>query len=195
MSCRVARRSPHVTSLVGYLELGGLGIVSFTILPECVRLPDAMRPEFRISGFHDDGFPDNNLPMAKGYELHQARMMALQGMGKDLARRAKSKCEITGAAGVSLSPYEIPPVGEEPDIDRILLVSEDCREALEKPKLMAGRTWQCLAEAVWSENPAVQVVAWRMLNELAKREDWAREVLEEVFLDPEVEAWARAGGI
>ena len=39
--------------------------------------------------------------------------------------------------------------------------------------------------------PAVQVVAWRMLNELAKREDWAREVLEELFLDPDVEEWAR----
>jgi protein PhnA len=40
--------------------------------------------------------------------------------------------------------------------------------------------------------PAVQVVAWRMLNRLAKREDWAREVIEEVFLDPEVEAWAKS---
>jgi hypothetical protein len=40
--------------------------------------------------------------------------------------------------------------------------------------------------------PAVQVVAWRMLNELAKREDWSREVLGEVFLDEEVEAWAKS---
>ena len=131
--------------------------------------------------------------MAKGYELHQARMMALQGIGKDLARRAKSKCEITGVAGVPLWPYEVPPVGEFPDIDRTLLVSPECREMLEHPKRLAGRGWQCLAEAVWSDMPAVQVVAWRMLRELAKREDWAREVLAEVFLDPEVEAWAMAG--
>lgn len=133
--------------------------------------------------------------MAKGYEIHQARMMALQGLGKDLARRAKSKCEITGSAGGPLWPYEIPPVSEEPDIDRILLVSEQCREMLENPGRLAGREWQCLAEAVWSEMPAVQVVAWRMLSELAKREDWAREVLDEVFLDPEVEDWARAAEI
>ncbi|RPJ33789.1 MAG: phnA protein [Verrucomicrobiaceae bacterium] len=130
--------------------------------------------------------------MAKGYELHQARMMALQGMGKDLARRAKSKCEITGAAGVPLHPYEVPPVGEDPDIERTLLLCEECHEMLEHPDRLAGRGWQCLAEAVWSEMPAVQVVAWRMLHELAKREDWAREVLEEVFLDPAVEEWARA---
>lgn len=129
--------------------------------------------------------------MAKGYELHQARMMALQGMGKDLARRAKSRCELTGAAGVPLRAYEIPPVPEDPDIERTLLISQECHEMLECPGHLAGRHWQCLAEAVWSEMPAVQVVAWRMLNELAKREDWAREVLDEVFLDPEVEEWAR----
>ena len=40
--------------------------------------------------------------MAKGYEIHQARAAALQALGKDLARRAKSKCELTGAAGVPL---------------------------------------------------------------------------------------------
>jgi protein PhnA len=133
--------------------------------------------------------------MAKGYEIHQARMMALQALGKDLARRAKSKCEITGSAGGPLWPYEIPPVGEEPDIDRILLVSEECREVLENPERLAGRSWQCLGEAVWSESPAVQVVAWRLLRELAKREDWAREILQEVFLDPEVEEWANAAEI
>ena len=130
--------------------------------------------------------------MAKGYELHQARMMALQGIGKDLARRAKSKCELTGASGVPLRPYEVPPVGEHPDLDRTLLISEECQQALDHPSKMAGRGWQCLAEAVWSDLPAVQVVAWRMLHELAKREDWAREVLDEVYLDPEVEEWAKA---
>lgn len=128
--------------------------------------------------------------MAKGYELHQARMMALQGMGKDLARRAKSKCEITGAAGVPLWPYEVPPVPAEPEFDRTLLISETCHEMLDHPDRLAGREWQCLTRAVWSEIPAVQVVAWRMLGELAKREDWAREALQDVFLEPEIETWA-----
>ncbi len=131
--------------------------------------------------------------MAKGYDQHQERMKALQSIGKDLARRAKSRCEITGASGVPLRPYEIPPVSAEPDIGRTLLVSDECHRVLERPQLLAGRQWQCLAEMVWSESPAVQVVAWRMLRELAKREDWAREILDEVFLDPEVEEWAKAG--
>lgn len=130
--------------------------------------------------------------MGKGYDTHQARVTALQLLGKDLARRAKSKCELTGAAGVPLRAYEVPPVSAEPDPARTLLLSEACREALDRPEKLAGRTWQPLAEVVWSEMPAVQVVAWRMLNRLAKREDWAREVIEEVFLDPAVEAWAKS---
>jgi protein PhnA len=130
--------------------------------------------------------------MGKGYETHQARVMALQALGKDLARRAKSKCELTGEAGVPLRPYEVPPVADEPDIERTLLISEVCHEMLDHPKRLQGREWQALAEVVWSEMPAVQVVAWRMLNELAKREDWAREVIEELFLDEEVEAWAKS---
>lgn len=129
--------------------------------------------------------------MGKGYETHQARVAALQALGKDLARRAKSKCELTGAAGVPLRPYEVPPVAAEPDLERTLLLCEACHEVLEQPKRLAGRAWQGLAEVVWSEMPAVQVVAWRMLQSLAKREDWAREVMEEVFLDPDVEAWAK----
>ena len=130
--------------------------------------------------------------MGKGYDTHQARVLAMQGLGKDLARRAKSKCELTGVSGVPLKPYEVPPVGEDPDIERTLLISEACHAVLEKPDWLKGREWQCLADVVWSEMPAVQVVAWRMLNCLAKREDWAREVIEEVFLDKEVEAWAKS---
>jgi protein PhnA len=130
--------------------------------------------------------------MAKGYETHQLRMMALQGLGKDLARRAKSKCELTGAAGVPLWAYEVPPVPPEPELDRTLLLSEACHAAIARPAGMVGCEWHCLGEAIWSDFPAVQVVAWRLLNHLARRDDWARQTLDEVFLDPEIEEWARS---
>lgn len=129
--------------------------------------------------------------MSKGHEHHQQRLMALQSIGKDLARRAKSKCELDGKSGVRLFPYEVPPVPDLPDLDRTLLLCEECHQALARPSAMAGgHHWQCLAEMVWSDFPALQVVAWRLLNELAKREDWARIVLDGVELDPATEAWA-----
>jgi protein PhnA len=130
--------------------------------------------------------------MGKSYESHQARLAALAALGKDLARRAKSKCELTGAAGVKLLPYEIPPVSLEPDLEKTLLLSEACHAALAHPKTLSGRSWQCLTEMIWSENPAIQVISWRMLHHLAKNEDWAREALDDLFLDPEVEAWAKS---
>ena len=130
--------------------------------------------------------------MAKGYDTHQTRRLALQAIGKDLARRAKSKCELTGAAGVPLRAYEVPPVGVAPDLERTLLLSEACHEVLEHPKRLAGRGWQCLADMVWSDFPTVQVVAWRMLTQMAQTEDWARDVLDQVDLDEEVDAWARS---
>jgi protein PhnA len=130
--------------------------------------------------------------MGKGYEAHQERLRALQALGKDLARRSKSKCELTGVSGVPLRPYEVPPVSSEPDLERTLLLSEACHEVLEHPKKLTGRGWQCLVEAVWGNLPAAQVVAWRMLSQIGRREHWARQVIDELMLDPEVEAWAKS---
>jgi len=51
--------------------------------------------------------------------------------------------------------------------------------------------WRCLNDAVWSAEPAVQVLAWRVLNRLDA--SWARDLLDIVYLEPEVQAWAEAG--
>lgn len=129
--------------------------------------------------------------MAKGRELHDQRMGALNALGKDLARRAKSRCELTGASGVPLRAYEVPPVSSEPDIGRTILVSDDALAAIKRPQSMKAHDWRCLAEIIWCDIPAVQVTAWRLLNHLATRESWARDALDGVFLDPETEEWAR----
>jgi len=52
--------------------------------------------------------------------------------------------------------------------------------------------WRCLGDAIWSEDPAVQVTAWRLLDRL-KGAIWARDVLEAAYLAPDVQAWAEAG--
>ncbi|MGB5029936.1 MAG: alkylphosphonate utilization protein, partial [Chitinophagaceae bacterium] len=53
--------------------------------------------------------------------------------------------------------------------------------------------WQCLTTSMWSEVPAVQVMAWRMLNRL-RNESWASEQLDMLYLDDEKLAWAKASG-
>lgn len=51
--------------------------------------------------------------------------------------------------------------------------------------------WKCLNDAIWSTEPAVQVLAWRMLHRLDAA--WARDLLDIAYLEPEVLSWAEAG--
>ena len=52
--------------------------------------------------------------------------------------------------------------------------------------------WYCLQESAWSQEPAVQVLAWRLLKRLPD-EAWARDLLEQLYIDDDVLAWAREG--
>jgi len=45
---------------------------------------------------------------------------------------------------------------------------------------------------MWSEVPAVQVVAWRMLNRI-KAEGWPQDLLDMLFLEEETLNWAKSG--
>ena len=131
--------------------------------------------------------------MAKGYDDNQARLEALSLLGKDLARRAKSKCELSGESGVPLKIYEVAPAPSAPDIDKCLLVSESVLGQIQRPQAIAGSAWRgILAGLIWSEFPAQQVMAHRLLNHIAKKEAWAKEVLDDAFLDEEILFWAES---
>ena len=128
--------------------------------------------------------------MAKGYQQHQERLQSLSLLGKPLARRAASKCELCETPGRSLTIYEVPPVPAEPDLDHCIFICEPCRTQLEKPKQRDPHTLRPLTSTVWSNIPAVQVTAYRLLKEIAPTTDWARESLEYLELPPEIQAWA-----
>ncbi len=49
--------------------------------------------------------------------------------------------------------------------------------------------WRCLASSMWSQEPAVQVLAARLLMRLADQ-DWARDLADQLWLDDETRAWA-----
>jgi len=132
--------------------------------------------------------------MAKGKEEHEARVGQLSAFGKDLARRAKSKCELCERGGEKLAIFEVPPVPRVPDFDRCLLLCGDCLEQSSEPKrFRAGEHWRLLVGQAWSENLLVQVMAVRLLRRQAGSQDWAREALEELFLDEDVEALVTEG--
>jgi protein PhnA len=45
---------------------------------------------------------------------------------------------------------------------------------------------------MWSQVSAVQVVAWRMLNNL-RSEGWPQDLLDLLYLDEDTQAWAEEG--
>lgn len=128
--------------------------------------------------------------MAKGLEKHKEREQALSLFGKDLARRAKSRCEICSVSGEKLFIYEVAPEPNEPDFDKCILICETCRDQLENPKRFDPNHWRCVEQSIWSEVPAVQVVSVRVLKKLSETEAWATALLDDAYLDPEIIEWA-----
>ena len=108
----------------------------------------------------------------------------------ELQTRSEGKCELCGASE-TLSPL---PVGPEADgsAESWVLVCDTCRDQISEASELDANHLRCLNESAWSQVPAVQVVAWRLLNRMPE-EAWARELLETIYLDDETLAWAKAG--
>jgi protein PhnA len=74
-----------------------------------------------------------------------------------------------------------------------LFACAKCVAQIDKKEDLDTAHWSCLTTAMWSEVPAVQVAAWRMLNRL-RDESWAADCLDMMFLDEETLEWAKATG-
>lgn len=108
-----------------------------------------------------------------------------------LLSRSDSKCELCGATE-DLSVYEIPPNSDGSE-DQCVLICASCHDQIENPDNTDANHWRCLNDSMWSQLPAVQVMAWRMLTRLSA-EAWPQDLLEMLYLDDETLAWAKASG-
>ncbi|MGB3007345.1 MAG: PhnA domain-containing protein [Chitinophagaceae bacterium] len=107
-----------------------------------------------------------------------------------LTKRSDKKCELCEATE-NFKIYEVPPATG--NMDDAILVCPKCLAQIEKKEELDNKHWQCLTTSMWSEVPAVQVMAWRMLNRL-RNESWAAEQLDMLYLDDDKLTWAKASG-
>ena len=107
---------------------------------------------------------------------------------KALQDRSESKCELCGAME-HLDVYEIPP--DSVSADQCVLICEICREQIAQPEKIDANHWRCLNDSMWSQVPAVQVMAWRMLTRLSA-EGWPQDLLDMLYLDDETLVWAKS---
>jgi len=110
---------------------------------------------------------------------------------KELLTRSKSKCELCSATE-NLTVYEIPPQANN-TADNCILVCNTCLEYIAKTDKVDANHWRCLNDSMWSQVPAVQVMAWRILSRL-KSESWTQDLLDMLYLDDDTLAWAKANG-
>ena len=108
---------------------------------------------------------------------------------KELHDRSGSKCELCSAKE-NLSVYEIPS-SSDGSPDQCILICETCLGLIQNPDLEKSNHWRCLNDSMWTPVPAVQVMAWRILDSI-KSEVWAQDLLEMLYLEEEVKEWAEA---
>ena len=131
------------------------------------------------------------MQMSKGFQGKFHRQNILSRFAKELVRRSRSKCELCDNGGVQLDACELAPLEENPQANGCVFICETCRKQIDVPKKMIPSHWRCLNNSLWSEVPAVQVMSVRILRRLEKKEQqWAKELLEHAYLDPELEDWA-----
>jgi len=110
---------------------------------------------------------------------------------KQLQIRSESKCELC-TSSEDLGVYEVLP-NTDADADQCVFLCATCREQIENPDKIDVNHWRCLNDSMWSQVPAVQVMAWRMLTRL-RAEGWPQDLLDMLYLDGDLLAWAQATG-
>jgi len=74
----------------------------------------------------------------------------------------------------------------EPRVETIS-VCTTCAASIDDP-IKDERHWKCLHDSMWSINPAVQVMAFRLFTKLG-----AQDQLDMLYLEDDIRAWAHEG--
>jgi protein PhnA len=112
--------------------------------------------------------------------------MSLQ---RELLNRSESKCELCSSEE-DLKTFDVAPKGGS--LDGTILTCVKCNEQLLDNSKIDANHWRCLNESLWSTEPAVQVVAYRMLNKL-KAEGWPQDLLDMMYMEEDTTDWANEG--
>jgi protein PhnA len=110
-------------------------------------------------------------------------------LDSDLLDRAESKCELCNAPD-NLDVYNVQPTTDG-TLDQRVLLCGTCHTQISHENELDVNHWRCLNDSMWSQIPAVQVIAWRMLTRLSS-EGWARDLLDMLYLDDATLSWAQS---
>jgi len=102
-----------------------------------------------------------------------------------LKQRNQDLCELCNAE-TPTHDYTVSPKNDD-TIDHQVALCDKCLAAIDDKE--ASFHWRCLEGSIWSQEPSVQALSYRILQNF-KDEDWANNLLGSVDLDETVVQWA-----
>ena len=110
---------------------------------------------------------------------------------RELQKRSNGKCELC-TSDEATTGYAVP-ASPGNKLEHYINLCAICAAQIANIETADNNHWRCLNESIWSEEPAVKVVSWRMLHKL-KHFDWVQDLLDIAYLDDETLKWAKASG-
>ncbi len=107
-----------------------------------------------------------------------------------LKQRSNESCELCTSTN-NLAVYPVPPTSDL-SAQQCVYICQSCQSQIEGESELDLNHWRCLNDSMWNQEPAVQVVSYRMLYRLST-ESWAQDALEMIYLEDDVRTWAEQG--
>jgi len=111
-------------------------------------------------------------------------------ISRELSKRCEAKCELCGNEE-NLSTLIVSPKSGEKLEDQIAICTK-CAKEIDSDVALDKIHWRCLNDSMWSAEPAVQVMAYRMLHRL-NEESWAQDAINMIYMEPDTLEWAQEG--
>ena len=108
-------------------------------------------------------------------------------LSTSLQERSDNKCELC-TAEQDLTPYLVEPKSGQSDDDYVVTCAQ-CVEEMNAEPLNQDH-WRCLNESIWSTVPAVQVVSYRLLQQIGA--PWTQDLLNMMYMDDPTTEWAQS---
>jgi protein PhnA len=121
--------------------------------------------------------------MAKGYQGNKERLEEIGSFGKAIGKRAGFKCEWCESKE-DLRVWDYKP-DAPPDMETLALLCQQCRGWANGRKASPDEL-RSIRNALWSNVASVAEGAAKVLVQC--KESWAREAIEESFIDEEIKA-------
>lgn len=106
-------------------------------------------------------------------------------ISQKLKERNGELCELCNSE-TATHEYTVSPKNDEL-IENQVALCNTCLEAIDSKD--ASFHWRCLEGSIWSAEPSVQALSYRILQNY-KEEDWANNLISSVDLEENVTQWA-----